>query len=361
MHGTHRSRLAGAALLFLGLAAPVLGLAAPALTLAAPAAGEPRVEIVLTGLEIPWALAFAPDGRLFITERPGRIRVASGGRVAAAPVAELAVTHVGEAGLMGLALDPDFARSGHLYVCYTARRQGPSVNRVARLTLRGARAADERVLLDDIPAANVHDGCRVKFGPDRKLYVTTGDAARPQDAQNPRVLSGKILRLNADGSVPGDNPFHGSPVWSLGHRNPQGLAWDAAGRLWASEHGQTAHDEINLIQPGRNYGWPDIRGDETRPGLVSPALHSGDDTWAPSGMAFLGDSLYVGGLVGYRLLKVTLADGKVTGSTNLLYRAYGRLRDVVVGPDGALYVSTNNRDGRGAPTRDDDRVLRVVP
>jgi glucose/arabinose dehydrogenase len=246
-------------------------------------------------------------------------------------------------------------------VCYTARRQGPSVNRVARLTLRGARAADERVLLDDIPAANVHDGCRVKFGPDRKLYVTTGDAARPQDAQNPRVLSGKILRLNADGSVPGDNPFHGSPVWSLGHRNPQGLAWDAAGRLWASEHGQTAHDEINLIQPGRNYGWPDIRGDETRPGLVSPALHSGDDTWAPSGMAFLGDSLYVGGLVGYRLLKVTLADGKVTGSTNLLYRAYGRLRDVVVGPDGALYVSTNNRDGRGAPTRDDDRVLRVVP
>ena len=353
MRRTHRARVSRAALLLLTL----LALAAPA---AAP--GAPRVDVVLTGLEIPWALAFAPDGRLFITERPGRIRVATGGRLAAEPVAQLAVTHVGEAGLMGLALDPDFAHTGHLYVCYTARRQGPSVNRVSRLTLHGAQAREERVLLDDIPAANVHDGCRLKFGPDRKLYVTTGDAARPQDSQNPRVLSGKILRMNADGSVPGDNPFHGSPVWSVGHRNPQGIAWDGAGRLWASEHGQTATDELNLILPGRNYGWPDIRGSETRPGLVTPALHSGTDTWAPSGMAFLGDSLYVAGLVGYRLLRVTLAaDGTVAGSTNLLVRAYGRLRDVVAGPDGALYVSTSNRDGRGAPVSEDDRVLRVMP
>jgi len=348
MRRTHRARVPGLALLLL--------------TLAALAIGAPRVDVLLTGLEIPWALAFAPDGRLLVTERPGRIRVATGGRLAAEPVAQLPVTHVGEAGLMGLALDPDFARTGHLYVCYTARRQGPSVNRVARLTLRGAQAGDERVLLDDLPAANVHDGCRVKFGPDRKLYVTTGDAARPQDSQNPRVLSGKILRLNADGSVPGDNPFHGSPVWSVGHRNPQGLAWDGAGRLWATEHGQTAHDELNLIQPGRNYGWPDIRGSQTRPGLVAPALHSGDDTWAPSGMAFRGDSLWVAGLVGYRLLRVTLdGDGKVTGSANLLVRAYGRLRDVIAGPDGALYVATSNRDGRGAPVQADDRVLRVVP
>jgi glucose/arabinose dehydrogenase len=333
------------------------------LAAALPVRGQPiQVATVLTGLEIPWALAFAPDGRLFITERPGRIRVATNGRLAAEPIAELAVTHVGEAGLMGLALDPDFGRTGHLYICYTARRQGASVNRVTRLTLRGSRAVDERALLDDLPAANIHDGCRVKFGPDGKLYVTTGDAAHPQASQQPEVLSGKILRINADGSIPADNPFRGSPVWSLGHRNPQGLAWDAGGRLWASEHGPGAHDEINLILPGRNYGWPEIQGGTRRAGMVAPVLHSGNDTWAPSGLAFLGDSLYVAGLRGYRLLKVTLAaDGRVTGSTSLLADAYGRLRDVVVGPDGALYVATSNRDGRGVPTGDDDRVLRVVP
>jgi glucose/arabinose dehydrogenase len=316
----------------------------------------------VSGLEVPWSMVFTSPSRMLVTERPGRVRTVSDGKLEARPLATLPdVEAKGESGLMGIALAPDYEASRELFLCYAYdTSDGPRV-RVARFRDEGSSLSGRRALIEGIPAARFHAGCRLRFGPDRKLYVTTGDAARPQDAQNPRVLSGKILRLNADGSVPGDNPFHGSPVWSLGHRNPQGLAWDAAGRLWASEHGQTAHDEINLIQPGRNYGWPDIRGDETRPGLVSPALHSGDDTWAPSGMAFLGDSLYVGGLVGYRLLKVTLADGKVTGSTNLLYRAYGRLRDVVVGPDGALYVSTNNRDGRGAPTRDDDRVLRVVP
>jgi glucose/arabinose dehydrogenase len=202
----------------------------------------------------------------------------------------------------------------------------------------------------------------VKFGPDGKLYVTMGDAARPQNAQRPDVLSGKIFRLNADGSVPGDNPVRGSPAFSFGHRNPQGLAWDGQGRLWASEHGQSAHDEINLILPGRNYGWPDIQESETRPGLVAPALHSGSDTWAPSGMAFLAGSLYVAGLRGQRLVKTSVGpDGKLGVATALLHNAYGRLRDVVVGPDGALYVATNNRDGRGAARPDDDRVLRITP
>ena len=326
---------------------------------AGPAGGAPRVHTVAAGLEVPWALAFASDGRLFVTERPGRLRVISQGRLVAEPLATLEVAQSGEAGLMGLALAPDFDRSGQLYVCYTARR--PSVNRVSRLTVRERRASDERIVLDDLPAAGIHDGCRLKFGPDGKLYVTLGDAARPADAQRREVLAGKILRLEPDGSVPAGNPFRDSPVWSLGHRNPQGLAWDAAGRLWASEHGSSAHDEINLIQPGRNYGWPEVQGDATRDGMVPPAVHSGSATWAPSGMAFLDGSLYVAGLRGRRLLKVTLRDGRVAGTASLLESAYGRLRDVAAGPDGALYVTTSNRDGRGSPARDDDRILRVVP
>jgi glucose/arabinose dehydrogenase len=326
---------------------------------ATPAGGAPRVATVAAGLEAPWALAFAPDGRLLVTERPGRLRVVVRGRLVPDPLAELAVAQGGEAGLMGLALGPDFDREGHLYVCYTARQ--PRVNRVVRLTLRDGRAAGERVILDDVPAAGIHDGCRLKFGPDGKLYVTLGDAARPLDAQRRDVLAGKILRLEPDGSVPADNPFGGSPVWSLGHRNPQGLAWDAGGRLWASEHGPSAHDEINVIEPGRNYGWPDVQGPATRAGMVPPALHSGSVTWAPSGLAFLDGRLYVAALRGQRLLSVTVREGRVTDVTSLLQHAYGRLRDVVVGPDGALYVATSNRDGRGSPARDDDRILRVTP
>ena len=351
MRDAPRRALSGAALLLLTLAAP-----------APPLRAAPRVDTLLQGLEIPWALAWAPDGRLFVTERPGRLRVAVNGRLAAAPLARLEVTAVGEAGLMGLALAPDFARTGHLYVCYTASRQGASVNRVARLTVRADRAVDERVVLDDMPAATIHDGCRLKFGPDHKLYVTMGDAAQPSNAQRRDSLSGKILRIEADGAVPTDNPFRGSPVWSLGHRNPQGLAWDAWGRLWESEHGSSAHDEINLIRPGGNYGWPEVRGRETREGFVAPALESGDDTWAPSGVAVLHEHLYVAGLRGQRLLVLTLgADGTIAVAGELLKGAYGRLRDVVVGPDGALYVATGNRDGRGSPRPEDDRVLRVVP
>ena len=332
-----------------------------ALAVAPIAGGASRVETVVTHVEVPWALAFATDGRLFFTERPGRLRVVSDGKLAPDPVARLPVKASGESGLMGLALDPEFARNGHLYVCYTADKGRSVVNRIARLTVRDGHAGDERVVLDDMPAAGIHDGCRLKFGPDGKLYATMGDAAQPARAQQRDSLSGKILRIDADGSVPVDNPFRGSPVWSLGHRNPQGLAWDGAGRLWESEHGSSAHDEINLIQPGRNYGWPEVRGGETREGFVAPALESGDDTWAPSGIAILRGTLYVAALRGQRLLAIPIADGKVGRVTALLANEHGRLRDVVVGPDGALWVATNNRDGRGSPRADDDRILKIVP
>lgn len=327
-----------------------------------PAWSQPLVEVVARGLEVPWALAFAPDGRLFVTERPGRIRLVRGGRLLPEPLATLPVAAVGEGGLMGLALDPDFSRNGFLYVCYTAGLRRALVNRVLRLTLREGRAGDERGLLDGMPGASIHDGCRLKFGPDGMLYVTTGDAANPPLAQDLGSLAGKILRLNPDGTPPADNPLAGSPVYSLGHRNPQGIAWDRSGRLFAAEHGPSAHDEINRILPGRNYGWPEAHGRAGDRRFAEPLLESGGDTWAPSGIAFLGDDLFVAGLRGQRLLWVTFApDGSVARVQSLLERTHGRLRDVVAGPDGALYVTTSNRDGRGLPAPDDDRILRVRP
>ena len=324
-----------------------------------------QVSVVAGGLEVPWALAFASDGRLFVTERPGRIGMVEGGR--STTVATLGVAARGEGGLMGLALDPRFTETGRLYVCHTADKGGRLVNRVVALLLRERRAVEERVLLDDLPGAAIHDGCRLKFGPDGKLYVTTGDAATPRLAQRLDSLAGKILRLNGDGSVPADNPFPGSPIYSLGHRNPQGIAWDRAGRLIAAEHGPSGlpfgHDEINRVLPGRNYGWPEVYGRSGDGRFIDPILDSGSDTWAPSGIAFLGDHLYVAGLRGQRLLRIVLAPDldRMLPVTALLAGTHGRLRDVVAGPDGALYVTTSNRDGRGSPAPDDDRILRVVP
>lgn len=336
------------------------------IAVAVEAQGEPRVEVVARGLEVPWAIDFAPDGRLFITERPGRIRVAKDGRLEPIPVATLPVTAVGEGGLMGLVLDPAFDRSPYLYVCYTAStgpRLGSSTlsNRVVRLTLRDGRASDERVVIDRLPGAGIHNGCRLKFGPDGRLYITTGDAGDAGSAQRLDSVAGKILRLNPDGTLPKDNPIPGSPVYSFGHRNPQGLAWDPSGRLFAAEHGPSAHDEVNHIRPGRNYGWPQVtgRGGDTR--YVDPIVESGSDTWAPSGIAFHGGDLFVAALRGQRVLRIRLGPEPSAIRVENLLAGYGRLREVVVGPDRLLYVTTSNRDGRGSPASDDDRILRVTP
>jgi glucose/arabinose dehydrogenase len=328
-----------------------------------PTLGQATVEVVARCLEVPWALAFAPDGRLFVTERPGRIRLVAGGRLQRKPIAVLPVVEHGECGLMGLALDPRFDDNGLLYVCYTAAgRGGRAVNRVGRLTLRDGVAAHEVVVLDGMPAAEFHDGCRLKFGPDGKLYVSMGDVGQPELAQQPGSLAGKILRLNADGSVPADNPFAGSPVYSLGHRNPQGLAWDRKGRLIAAEHGSSGRDEINHIRPGANYGWPRVVGKAGDARYADPIIESGRQTWAPSGIAIRGDDLFVAGLRSQQLLRMTLGpDLEITHVAALLERAHGRLRDVVVGPDGALYVTTSNRDGTGELPAEDDRILKVTP
>ena len=329
--------------------------------------GEPRIEVVVRGLEVPWAIDFAPDGRLFATERPGRIRVVKDGRLDPVPIATLPVTAVGEGGLMGLALDPAFDTNRHLYVCYTTLTglrlgSSPLSNRVVRLTVRDGRAGDERMVIEHLPAARIHNGCRLKFGPDGKLYITTGDAADPRLAQRLDSLAGKILRLNPDGTPPEDNPIPRSPVYSFGHRNPQGLAWDPSGHLFAAEHGPSGHDEVNYIRPGVNYGWPQVTGRGGDPRYLDPLIESGNGTWAPSGIAFLGGDLFVAALRGQRLLRMRLGPKlDVIQVENLLAGTHGRLRDVVVGPDRLLYITTSNRDGRGSPASDDDRILRVTP
>jgi glucose/arabinose dehydrogenase len=329
---------------------------------AATATGAPLATAVAQNLEIPWSLAFLPDGSIVVTERPGRVRLidAQDGLLAEPLLTVDEVSHRGEGGLLGVTLHPDFTRNQFLYLYYTHQDGQSLTNRVVRFLKQGNTLVDGEIIIDGIPAAGIHNGGRIKFGPDGALYITTGDASVPDLAQSLDSLAGKILRLNDDGTVPEDNPFPGSPVYSYGHRNPQGLAWDAQGRLWATEHGSSATDELNLIRPGGNYGWPIIRGDEQVQGMASPVAHSGRETWAPSGMAFLDGSLYYAGLRGQSLYRASLENGSVTVQAHLR-RNFGRLRAVVAGPDGFLYLLTSNRDGRGVPTAEDDQVIRVNP
>ena len=330
-----------------------------------------RVEVAATNLEVPWSMAFTPDGRLFVTERPGRVRILNFD----SRTSELALTlddtfGQGEAGALGLALDPDFGVSRLVYLYYTARAGGGAVNRLVRYREAGGRLGERVVLLDDVPASTIHDGGRIRFGPDGLLYVSTGDAATQSLSQSLGSLAGKILRLNRDGTSPRDNPF-GSPVYTYGHRNPQGFDWHpATGQLWASEHGSTGNDEINTLRPGANYGWPIIQGAATMPGMEAP-LAFFNPAVAPSGASFyrgravpqFENNLFVATLRGTHLLRLQLdgAGARIVAQERLLEERYGRIRDVVLGPDGLLYLCTNNRDGRGNPEPADDRILRLVP
>jgi glucose/arabinose dehydrogenase len=339
--------------------------------------GQAGVEAIAGGLEIPWAIAIAPDGRIFLTERAGRIRVIRDGRLEAQPYFVVPdVAHAGEGGLLGLALHPDFARTRFLYVYHTYLSDGRLQNRVVRLVERDGRPALDRVILDAIPGWLIHDGGRIKFGPDGKLYIGTGDASNGGLAQNRASLAGKILRVNDDGSVPPDNPFPGSPVYSLGHRNVQGLAWHpVTRRLYATEHGPSGigsgccRDEVNLIEAGKNYGWPVVTMAPGDPRFVDPVIHSGPEvTWAPSGAAFVSggawqNTLLFATLRGRHLHRVIFNDQgtRVVRDEKLFEERFGRLRDVVEAPDGTLYVLTSNRDGRGSPVPEDDRVLRMTP
>ena len=340
-------------------------------------AGPPgfEAETVAENLRVPWAVDFAPDGRIFLTERGGQIRILEDGRVGE-PVLELDVGSV-EGGLLGIALDPGFEENRHVYVYYTYADFVFTYNKVVRFTEERGGLTDELVLIDRIPGGPIHDGGRIKFADDGTLYITTGEAGNPGLAQDPNSLGGKILRINSDGSIPEDNPFDGSAVYSLGHRNPQGLDWDpATGRLVISEHGPSGergfgHDEINVIEKGANYGWPDITGDEAGEGMKTPILHSADATWAPSGATFydseeipeFSGKFLVATLAGGHLkaVKLDLESGQVISSEDYFVGDYGRLRDVAVDDMGNVYVLTSNRDGRGNPAQNDDRIIRISP
>ena len=333
------------------------------------------METVAQGLEVPWELAFASDGRIFVTERPGRIRVVQNGVLQTRPFATLdQVASVSESGLMGLALHPDFANNGQLFVCYTYRNEdGDLRNRVARLTDDNGTGTGHQTILDDIPGESRHDGCRLGFGPDGKLYVTMGDATVAEAAQDLESPSGKVLRLEADGSVPSDNPFPNSHVYTYGHRNPQGMDWHpTTGDLFITEHGPDRDDEINILEPGSNYGWPQVTGPADNPEYTDPIL-SFTPTAAIAGAAFYtGDKLaasWEGDLVFAALkashlqrVKLQPPDFRTVTSTQVLFdQELGRLRAVALSPEGYLYFTTSNRDGRGQPSSEDDKILRMVP
>lgn len=324
------------------------------------------VSVVAENLEIPWEIDWLPNGDMLVTERPGRLlRITSNGERFV--VSEISgVRHVGEGGLLGLAVHPDFASNQFIYLYLTSQADGGLINRVERYRLVQGSLREATVILDSIPGAQYHDGGRIEFGPDNLLYVTTGDAQNEDSAQNPETLAGKILRIADDGLIPDDNPFEDSPVFSYGHRNPQGLAWDDEGRLWSTEHGRsgarTGFDELNLIEAGKNYGWPEIEGDQSRSNMVSPALHSGPTTtWAPASAIYLNGSIFFGGLRGEALYEAKLDGTSVPQLFEHFKSEFGRIRDVAVGPDGFVYITTSNADGRGVLKTGDDKIIRIDP
>lgn len=341
------------------------------------APAEAEVTVFASGLVVPWSLAFAPDGRLFVAERPGRVRLVVDGVLQNEPWAELDVVAQGEGGLMGLALHPDFPQQPWVYLCHTTNLDGIRQNRIVRLREDGGRGVELETVLGGLPGAVVHNGCRLAFGPDGKLYATVGDASTRDIAQNLESFGGKILRLEADGTVPADNPFGPeSYVYSYGHRNPQGLAFDPRdGSLWATEHGPSfeigigAHDEVNRIEAGANYGWPDAIGAPGVEGLRDPVLVFPEAAVPPAGTTFYSGAsipewagdLFFTSLGAQHLQRVGFDTcGRLASIERLYTEVYGRLRDVVEGPDGALYVATSNRDGRGRPSPEDDRILRIA-
>lgn len=330
---------------------------------------DSQVSEIAQNLDTPWAIVFLPDESILVTERPGRVRLVDRqGNLQEEPVAVLSnVAEAGEGGLLGLDIHPDFSSNNLVYLYYTYNNSsGNTFNRVVRMTYENGQLNNEEVILDNIPGSSNHNGGRIKFSPDNYLYITTGDAQNPSQAQNTDSLAGKILRITDNGEVPEDNPFD-NPVFSYGHRNCQGLAWDQAGRLWATEHGrsgiQSGLDEVNLIEKGKNYGWPVIEGNESRAGMENPKLNSGSaTTWAPAGASFFDKSLFFAGLRGEILYQAVINGSNI--NTNLkehFSSQFGRLREVVLGPDNFLYVTTSNQDSRGSPQEGDDKIIKINP
>ncbi len=347
-------------------------------SLPAPSSVPYQLESVVSGLDVPWSVVFPSASRWLISERPGQIRVVLEGKLLEAPLATFPeVSHAAEEGLMGLVLDPQYSENNYVYACLAYTKGDRTVDKVIRFTDLGTSIGSVQTIFDDIPAARFHAGCRLQFGPDGKLYITTGDATKKELAQDKTALNGKILRLQTDGSIPADNPFPGSPVYSFGHRNPQGLAWNKEGLMVATEHGPSGNDgpgggdEVNVIRAGQNYGWPVVSHRESRSEMVSPVIEF-TPAVAPAGGVFYQGSVFpqwqnrflFGLLRGTGIIAVTFdptVPGKVVSYEKVLGIDVGRVRDVVEGPDGFIYFTTSNRDGRGALKTGDDHLYRIIP
>lgn len=296
---------------------------------------------VIDNVNIPWAIDFLPDSTMIFTERSGSIKIKKNDSVKV--IKTIKVAHTGEAGLLGIAVDPDFNQNRFVYVYYTYKNNGLS-NRVSRFFYSDS-LLNEHVLIDNIPGALYHDGGRIKFGPDQLLYITTGDALKPESSGDINSLSGKILRMEKNGAVPKDNPFN-NYTYASGLRNPQGLAWDND-ILYASDHGPSERDEINRIEKGKDYGWP-------RTCDEYPAFKCYSDfTLAPSGIAIVKNNLFIACLRGAQLRKINL----INGHEEEVLTDLGRLREVV-SRGNSLFISTSNKDGRGKPKKGDDRIIR---
>lgn len=346
-----------------------------------PPNAELTAEVVATGLDTVWELVWGPDGFIWMTERGGKVSRIDPETGTVSVVGQVDVEEIGEGGLMGLALHPDFPSEPWVYLAHTYAGQLGIRNRVIRARYDGAALGTPEVLLADIPGSSIHNGARLVVGPDRLLYMTTGDASDAQIAQNRDALAGKVLRLTLDGQPAPGNPF-GTRTWSYGHRNPQGMTFTPDGSLYITEHGPADNDEVNRIEAGGNYGWPAVHG--RCDGDIGPAetafcsanavvepLATWTPTIAPAGLAYYDATLipaFRGSLLFATLKDATLyrltlsGDGRsVEATERLLVREYGRLRAVLVAPDGTIYLGTSNRDGRGTPMSTDDRVIRVRP
>ncbi len=334
-----------------------------------------KVETFVDNLDTPWSLVFLPDGRGLVSERPGRIRLIDHGH--ALPLTQIESVQSGEGGLLGLAVHPRFPAVPYIYAMHTVRDGNGTTNRIIRLVFDGQTARFDRVILSGIPGGHVHNGGRIAFGPDGYLYIGTGETFRADLAQDMRSLGGKVLRITDEGQIPGDNPFPGSPIYTLGNRNVEGLAWDpATGQLFESEHGPSgelgvhAWDEINVIRAGGNYGWPRVVGAAHKPEYVDPIVAWPGSSVPPGGIAFWKGDLYVPTLRSQALIRIHLEKQGESWHVDGIYRwfafnhndgRFGRLRAAVADPRGsALYVLTSNRDGRGEPRPDDDRILRIT-
>lgn len=330
----------------------VLALAACSPSTGASAQPGPGVEVIAEGLDAPWSIAFH-DGTALVSERDSTRVLELDAEGQTREIGRIDDARPsGEGGLLGLAV-----HDGELYTYFTAEDE----NRVERREITGEPGSlglgSPETVIDGIPAAGNHNGGRIAFGPDGMLYIAAGDAGDRDSAQDVEALSGKILRLTPEGEVPEDNPFEGSAVYSLGHRNPQGIAWDAEGALYASEFGQDTWDELNVIEPGGNYGWPIVEGIADDEDFIDPVQQWPPSAASPSGIAVTGTDIVIANLRGERLRVVPLDE--LTAASEWYVGEFGRLRDAVTAPDGSLWFLTNNTDGRGSPRGGDDRILRV--